>query len=72
MEHFESMGRRMKFQPFIDEEECERLRKERDELIRQLDKFPIPEDEKRFIIRRISNISEKLLEKAKYAKTPKN
>lgn len=60
--------RRGAMRPFADKEEMERLRNERDELIEHLNNFSIPEDEKRFIIRRISNITDKLLEKAAYAK----
>lgn len=56
----------MKFQPFTNEEETERLKKERDELIDALEDYEIPHDEKRFILKRINIITEKLLEKAKY------
>lgn len=58
----------MEFKPFADEEEIERLREERDRLIDSLLKYAIPEDEQRFIIRKIKNITEKLVEKARYMK----
>lgn len=54
--------------PFADVEEIERLRKERDLLIDSLSNYEIPEDEKRFIIKKLRDITEKLVEKAKYSK----
>jgi hypothetical protein len=59
------------FRPFEDKEELEKIMKKRDELIEQLQQFDIPEDQKRFILRRISIISNKLLERNRYAKDPK-
>lgn len=56
------------FHPFEDEEEVESIKKERDELLRQLEKYDIVDSEKRFLIRRIEIITDKLLEKAKYSK----
>lgn len=61
-------GKSMSMHPFADEEEIERLREERDRLINSLSEYAIPEDEQRFIIRKIKNITEKLVEKARYAK----
>ena len=62
----------MKFEPFKnEEEEEERLRKERDELIESLEDYEIPHDEKRFILKRINIITQKLLEKAKYVQSKK-
>lgn len=58
----------MSFHPFADQEEIDRLREERDLLIQDLEKFPIDQDEKRFIVRKIRNITEKLVEKARYLK----
>jgi len=54
--------------PFEDKEEIEKIQKERDKLIEFLDDFDIDDDERRFIVRKINNISEKLLEKARYKK----
>lgn len=56
------------FHPFEDKEEVENIKKERDELLRQLELYDIVDSEKRFLIRRIEIITEKLLEKAKYSK----
>jgi hypothetical protein len=56
------------FKPFEDKEETLRIKKERDELIEMLKKYDIPRDEKRFIIRRIQIITERLMEKARYRK----
>lgn len=53
------------FRPFEDKEELEKIRRKREELIQSLEKFDLPEDEKRFILRKISIISEKLIEAAK-------
>lgn len=54
--------------PFEDEELTKEIKKERDELIKELERYNIPDSERRFLIRRIQNITEKLLDKAKYAK----
>ena len=62
----------MEFKPFEDKEELARLQKERMELIDSLEDFNIPEDEKRFILRKINNITEKLLYKAGYARNAKD
>lgn len=56
------------FHPFEDKEEVENIKKERDELLRQLESYDIVESEKRFLIRRIEIITDKLLEKARYSK----
>lgn len=58
----------MDFKPFEDKEEVERIKKERDELIEILGKYDIPKDEKRFLMRRIQIITDRLLEKARYGK----
>ena len=56
----------MEFRPFEDKEELEKIRKYREELIESLHRdFDINSDTKRFILRKISIISEKLLEAAK-------
>ncbi len=62
----------MEFKPFEDKEEVERLQKERTDLVLSLENFNIPEDEKRFILRKINNITERLLHKARYAKNAKD
>lgn len=62
----------MNFQPFADEEEMQRILDERDKLIADLEKYPMNQDEKRFVIRRLQVITEKLLEKARYAKDAKS
>lgn len=54
--------------PFEDEKLIEDIKKERDELIKQLERYNMPDSERRFLIRRIENITQKLLDKAKYAK----
>jgi len=56
------------FHPFKDEEEVEKITKEREYLIETLQKYNMPESERMFILRKISNITEKLLEKARYGK----
>lgn len=56
------------FRPFEDPEELEKIRQLREELISSLQDFNIPEDEKRFILRKISIISEKLVNGARYKK----
>lgn len=58
----------MDFKPFEDKEEVETIKKERDNLIELLKNYDIPKDEKRFILRRIQIIAQRLLEKARYAK----
>ena len=54
--------------PFADNEEIRKIQEERDSLIELLNSYNIGSDEKMFIVRRISIITEKLLEKANYAK----
>lgn len=54
--------------PFEDEKLIEDIKKERDELIKQLERYNMPDSERRFLVRKIENITNKLLEKAKYAK----
>ena len=54
--------------PFEDEKLVEEIKKERDELIKQLEGYSMPDSERRFLVRKIENITNKLLEKAKYAK----
>jgi hypothetical protein len=56
------------FKPFEDKEEVDSIKKERDNLIEMLKNYDLPTDEKRFILRRIQIISQRLLEKARYAK----
>lgn len=58
----------MDFKPFEDKEEVDSIKKERDNLIEMLKNYDLPTDEKRFILRRIQIISQRLLEKARYAK----
>jgi hypothetical protein len=58
----------MDFKPFEDQEEVDTIKKERDNLIEMLKKYDLPKDEKRFVLRRIQIISQRLLEKARYAK----
>ncbi len=56
------------FKPFENKEESTRLKEERDSLIKALQKFDIPKSERMFIVKRITYITEKLLEKARYGK----
>ena len=56
------------FKPFENKEEVIRISKERDELMDRLRNYDIPETEKLFILRKIRNITVKLLEKARYGK----
>jgi hypothetical protein len=58
----------MDFKPFEDQEEVDTIKKERDNLIEMLKNYDLPKDEKRFVLRRIQIISQRLLEKARYAK----
>lgn len=58
----------MRFAPFEDEKEVEKIKEEREKLIRSLEDYDIPEEEKRFIMRKINHITERLLEKARYSK----
>ena len=58
----------MEFKPFEDKEAIEQIKKKREELIADLENYDIGSDEARFILRRISIISNKLLEKARYGK----
>lgn len=58
----------MSFHPFQNDEEVERIKKERNELLDMLNNYNMSDSEKRFIIKRIENITKKLLEKAKYSK----
>ncbi len=58
----------MEFTPFADKEELAKLQKERMELIDSLDDYSIGHEEKQFILRKINNITEKLLHKARYIK----
>lgn len=58
--------------PFEDKEEIEKIEAEREDLIKVLTRYNIPKDEQRFLVRRISIITEKLLEKARYAKDAKD
>lgn len=59
------------FRPFEDPIELEKIRKKRSELIKQLENFDIPSDEKQFILRRIGIITQKLEEAARYGKDTK-
>jgi len=56
------------FRPFEDIEEIKKIQEERNNLLHQLQNLDMPESEKMFIIRKINNITEKLLEKARYGK----
>jgi len=58
----------VRLSPFEDKEEVEKIKKEREELLRILGTYSISESEKKFIRRRIDVITDKLLEKAKYSK----
>lgn len=58
----------MSLNPFLDKEEVEKIKKERDELLEIISKYNLPESELRFILKKIENITQKLLEKAKYSK----
>jgi len=58
----------VRLSPFEDKEEIEKIKKEREELLRILSSYSISESEKKFIRRRIDVITDKLLEKAKYSK----
>lgn len=58
----------MRLSPFEDKEKIEKIKKEREELLRILSTYSISESEKKFIIRRIDVITDKLLEKARYSK----
>ena len=54
--------------PFADEEEIKKIQEERDSLVELLNSYNIPKDERMFIVRRISIITEQLIKKANYAK----
>jgi hypothetical protein len=57
-----------RMKPFMDKEERDKILKERDELVEQINNLDIAATERRFLVRRISIISEKLLNKAMYGK----
>ena len=46
----------------------DKIKVEREKLIASLSDFNIPEDEKQFILRKINNMSEKLVRAGRYAK----
>lgn len=56
------------FRPFEDPEEVEKIRQKREELIKSLENYDISDSEALFILRKISIITEKLLNKARYSK----
>ena len=58
----------MSFHPFQNNQEVEKIKKERDELLELLANYNMSDSEKRFIVKRIQDITKKLLEKAKYSK----
>ena len=58
----------MDFRPFEDKELVRKIEEERERLIAELEKYDLGSDEARFILRKISIISNKLLEKARYGK----
>lgn len=58
----------MPLNPFEDKEEIEKIKKEREELLRILSTYDLPDSETVFILKRIDIITNKLLEKAKYSK----
>ena len=51
----------MKFKPFEDKKLMEDIKKEREDLIRIIKDLDIDASERKFIVRRITIISEKLL-----------
>ena len=53
---------------FKDEEEINKIKKERDGLIHILTTYNMSDSERRFLTRRISIISDKLINKALYGK----
>jgi hypothetical protein len=54
--------------PFEDKEKVDTIKKERDRLLAELQDFEMEETERMFIIRKINNITEKLLKAAEYGK----
>jgi len=50
----------------MSKEEMDRIKIDKEELIKKLSDYDISDTEKRFILRKIKNMSEKILEKAKY------
>ena len=53
---------------FEDTEKVDTIKAERDRLLAELQNFEMEETERMFIIRKINNITEKLLDKARYSK----
>ena len=49
----------------MSQEERDQIEKEREQLVEALNNCELPDSERRFIMRRISHITEKLLEKVK-------
>ena len=58
----------MSFKPFEDEEEVKRIEQKREQLIASLQDFDLEDTERRFILRKIEHITQKLLDKARYGK----
>lgn len=46
----------------------DKIKEEREELIASLARFDMPESERQFILRKINNISERLVRAGRYAK----
>ena len=53
------------FKPFEDKEEVEKIKAKREELIGSLSEFDLEDTERMFLVRKINNITEKLLKKAR-------
>ena len=54
--------------PFEDVEKVDTIKKERERLLADLQNFDMEESERMFITRKINNITEKLLNSARYEK----
>ena len=48
------------------EEKSEKIRLDEEKLLQALDNYDIPDSERKFLVKKINHITEKLLEKAKY------
>ncbi len=56
------------FKPFECPVVLDKIKEEREELLASLAKFDMRSDERQFIIRKINNISERLVRAGRYAK----
>lgn len=66
--NFWRVKKKVMIKPFEDKELVQNIIEERDRLLESLENEDMSDSEKRFLIKKIKHISEKLLEKARYGK----